>query len=631
MKMLLSFFGLLVIPFNFVGLQMMADTGLKPDEFLITGKLVDLSDSPSHDRDLNVKVTYGTEETGIEELVSGKLRNGKFELRGTLEVPKDVLLSVSNDDDLYGVTQFKLCPNTMTRVEVIVDTVYTTGYTSRFDNWPKKIGTDHTYVYLKEYDHSSTDSERKFTFTGDLSKSFDYHPELTSVWVEGTTYDLDGSELHTSYGPVLLDKGKFSIEGDINGPMGVYILLESRILSDQRDASLTAIFEPGVNYEIGTLEHSEGLVVLADREGFHSKLISDWESDPQHLKLLKQQTFVREQFETSLDSENGTNQEIESEIEEDEEPTEETPTSTFADTNPPADQCNHVDLSSVPDDTGTGLPFTTWQELSNKISERRIELILPFMKSDDLHLAWFAYLLSPLEWSRLSPLFSMMIHVDGISLYDASTYELDKQKLTVLEELATKFSPAFVTVHITPRIESARQRISMYEENQKVIPGQPAPPFTLWTKDADSVSLHSVLQENELVLVNFWPQWCRPCDASIPVLKELYSSYNDKGFEIITVQLNRNTDSSIESFEENEFPWIDVIDSDKFQGDLNGWRAPIATSYAAPSRGIIHDTAFRAEPNGFLIDSEGCIVQRDLSTEELKSTLASRWSEESTK
>lgn len=133
------------------------------------------------------------------------------------------------------------------------------------------------------------------------------------------------------------------------------------------------------------------------------------------------------------------------------------------------------------------------------------------------------------------------------------------------------------------------------------------------------------------MLVNFWSEWCRRCEASIPVLKELYSSYNDKGFEVITVQLNRNTDSSIESFEEHEFPWIDVIDSEKFQGDLNGWRAAITTSYALPDEEIVYDTTFRAEPIGFLIDSEGCIVQRDLTTEELESTLASRWSEGSTK
>ena len=626
MKKLLPFIGLLVLTVSLVGFQMMADTGLQQNEFLITGELVDLSDSRSQDRDLNVKVTHGTEETGIEELASGKLNDGKFELRGTLELTKEVILSVQNDDEAVGTTQFKLSPNTKTKVEVLVDTVYTTGYTSRFDNWPSKIGTDHIYVYLKEYDHSSTDSERKFSFTGDLSKSFDYHPDLTFVWVEGTTYDLDGSETYTTYGPVLLDKGKFSIEGDINEPMGVYIRMESRVLSDQRDASLTAIFEPGVNYEIGTLEDTDELVVLADREGIHSKIITDWESDPKHLELLEQQTQVLEGFETTMNSEDGTNPEIESDIEDDEESTEGTPTSTFADSNPPADECNHVDLSSVPVYTGTGFPSTTRQELRNKISERRIELLSPFLQSDDLHLAWFAYLHSPLEWNRLTPLFSM-IQPEGISLYDVFKYELDKQKLAVLEELATKFNPAFVTVHITPRIESAQQRISLYQDNKNVIPGQPAPSFTLWTKDADSVSLHSVLQENELVLVNFWSEWCRRCEASIPVLKDLYSSYHDKGFEVITVQLNRNTDRSIESFEENEFPWIDVIDSKKFQGDLKGWRAAITTSYALPGEDIVYDTTFRAEPNGFLIDSEGCIVQRDLTTEELESALASRWSE----
>lgn len=73
----------------------MIGTDLQPNEFVITGELVGLGYKQSQDQDFYVKITHGSEETGIEELVSGKLENGRFELRGTVEFPIEVSLRAS--------------------------------------------------------------------------------------------------------------------------------------------------------------------------------------------------------------------------------------------------------------------------------------------------------------------------------------------------------------------------------------------------------------------------------------------------------------------------------------------------------------------------------------------------------
>ena len=589
----------------------MADTDVKPKEFLITGELVNLRDNRAQVQDLDVKVTYDTylnEETGIEDLVSGKFSEGKFELRGTLEVPTDVTLSVLNEDDIIGVAKFVLCPKSKTKIEV-------------------RVGRDYPKVYLKGYVHCSTDPKRKFTFTGDLGKFGGHHTELTYVWIEGTTYELDGSRAYSTLGPVLLDNGKFSIESAIDEPTGVYVRIMDRNFSEPPLSSQTAIFEPGVNYEIGTIGNSEDIVILADREGVHSKLITDWQTDPVHLGLLEQQALAIEETGTTRNSKDGTNQELGSDKEDNEEPTDETVTATFADKYPPAVECKHVDLSSVRVDAGTDMPIPAWHEIENKIVDKRIKFLLPFMQNDeDLQLAWLAYILAPLNYSWMSPPFIWSFHLDGIALYGASMYELDLRELAILEELATKFSQKFVDDRITPKIEYILKRVSIYQNNNKVIAGQLAPPFTLSRVDGDSVSLHGVLKENELVLVNFWDKRCEPCIDSIPVLKEIYSAYHDEGFEIITVHLNRNKFSWTKSIDENETPGIDVFDSD--DGELKGWEAPIETSYTPQGMGTHYETVSGpTTPNGFLIDQEGCIVQRDLTTEELESALASRWSE----
>ncbi|MYD46401.1 MAG: AhpC/TSA family protein [Gammaproteobacteria bacterium] len=614
MKMHLSFFGLLVITLSFVGCQMTTGTGLKQNEFLITGELVDLRDTPSQVQDFDVKVTYSSEETGIEELVSGKLSNGQFELRGTLDIPKDVTLSVLKDGNPATLgLEFKLLPGSKTTVEVLVD-------------------REDTGVCLKGDFHASSDPKRQFTIKGDLSEIGDYHPELTYVCIDRTAYTLNGSISNSFYAPVLLDNGKFSISGDIEEPMGIYVSFTdlSRSGPFYLSRGLIAILEPGVNYEIGKLENTDELVVTADREGIHSKLITNWKSDPEYLKLLEQQSLAAAELQSTLNSEDGASPEVEPGVEDD----EETTTSTLADRNPPADECKHVDLSSVPDDPGEGLPKTAMDELRYRVQDRHIELLLPFMQNDDdLHLAWFAYLLSPLHWSKMGPVFAPW-HLDGFFVYDSFLFELDRQKLTVFEEFATKFPQKFVKDHITRSIESIRRRVSLYQNNKKVIPGQLAPPFTLIAKDGDSISLHSVLQENELVLVNFWNTWCEPCKASIPTLKEMYSAYHHEGFEIITIHLHRNSTRALRileenELEENEFPWIDVIDSTN--DGLQHWEAPIETSYKSFDMmgGIAYETAYYGtKPHGFLIDKEGCIVRRNLSTEELDTVLASRWSEE---
>ena len=50
------------------------------------------------------------------------------------------------------------------------------------------------------------------------------------------------------------------------------------------------------------------------------------------------------------------------------------------------------------------------------------------------------------------------------------------------------------------------------------------------------------LKTGNVVLVNFWATWCKPCVAEFPELLKLYEEYQDKGFEIIFISVDEPAD-----------------------------------------------------------------------------------------
>lgn len=113
-----------------------------------------------------------------------------------------------------------------------------------------------------------------------------------------------------------------------------------------------------------------------------------------------------------------------------------------------------------------------------------------------------------------------------------------------------------------------------------------APDFTASTSSGSEVSLTDF--RGQVVLVNLWASWCKPCQAEIPAMESAYRGLRDRGFTILAVNMtNQDSASQAESFIERlgaTFPI--VYDTTGNVEALYGLRA-LPTSFFIDEEGII--------------------------------------------
>lgn len=62
-----------------------------------------------------------------------------------------------------------------------------------------------------------------------------------------------------------------------------------------------------------------------------------------------------------------------------------------------------------------------------------------------------------------------------------------------------------------------------------------APDFTGISLDSTLITLYERLNNNKVVILDFWYNSCMPCRMSSPILASLYKKYKDKGVEVIGI------------------------------------------------------------------------------------------------
>ena len=87
--------------------------------------------------------------------------------------------------------------------------------------------------------------------------------------------------------------------------------------------------------------------------------------------------------------------------------------------------------------------------------------------------------------------------------------------------------------------------------------GQPAPELVVQELGGQTFDLAA--QRGKVVIVNFWATWCPPCREELPNVKSVYDKYHDKGFEVVAVSLDQDSDALARYVKEHGLPWPQII------------------------------------------------------------------------
>lgn len=123
--------------------------------------------------------------------------------------------------------------------------------------------------------------------------------------------------------------------------------------------------------------------------------------------------------------------------------------------------------------------------------------------------------------------------------------------------------------------------------------------FTVKDNDGKEVTLASLREGKKYVLIDFWASWCNPCRKEIPNLKNLYKLYSDKGFQIVSISIDKKKAEWEKALEEEQLPWPNFLDE----------------------TGVADLYKVRFVPTMYLIDAQGTLVGENLRGQALADKL----------
>lgn len=130
--------------------------------------------------------------------------------------------------------------------------------------------------------------------------------------------------------------------------------------------------------------------------------------------------------------------------------------------------------------------------------------------------------------------------------------------------------------------------------------GKAVPTFTLKDSNGKERSLKELCQGKKYILIDFWASWCNPCRKEIPNIKKQYEQYAAKGFEVVSISIDKKRADWEKALKEEKLPWPNFLDE-----------AGLADKYKV-----------RFVPTLYLINAQGRVVAENPRGQVLANKLA---------
>ena len=538
------------------------------------------------------------EEESVE-LASGSFVDGALTIIGEIREATEVKISVADNDDANLSTTALLVPY---------------GEPVSFALFDRETDYPGDSLALIGTSRRSQDESTKFTVSGDLSGG---PKDLTYGNVSVMSQSMeDGEMVMRTHGSVALMDGSFSIEADVDEPQIVNISVSSYDPDPSKNIfkRMMAVVEPQSSVNLEWVESSESVVARSDNDR-HVMILESWQQSDEYLTTVaaydvayaayieewnakrEAQASDSEEASESADSEEATDEtEDVAAVVEEEEPSEpegltEEQLAAYPDR---AEGCEHVvidqEIRTLSDImmSVSGEDAPEWRKLSDQMRMIQSNALQELAKNAE------------------DPLDSLLAMEAGAY---TSLSENRSEAIEIYGRLESVLDEDLVTRRVVPKRDQLVLQIETEENDMSLVQGQKAPEFALADLSGTEVSLDGILQEKELVLVDFWASWCGPCIATFPELKRMHAAYNDDGFEIVAISIDSTDEDWVTASEEHEIPWINL-------GEIEGWDGPTAAAYGV-----------QFIPKGYLLDSKGCIIKKDLHTDQLNELLVARYGE----
>lgn len=455
--------------------------------------------------------------------------------------------------------------------------------------------------------------DANFSITGDFTGAMATDFSEASIAIHTTGLSDEGEPTQVELAQTELEDGKFVLEGYVEEATRANISLN---LPDTRwPVTGIAIIEPGSEMTLEYLGPNHSLV--ATGEGLHAELVSSWEKDPEYLdasianslymesyyaRMEKQQAAAQAEAEAAAaeaaEASGDEPEAVEDQQEEVAEATDEP--EEVAEEHEPTEHAEVLDWASMECADYT----VDFVSVLDREFETNYDLVMESrMRNFDV-----------MSEKRNAVLNKIVIesvdHTKRLFAMELGAFSgMDQQAeaLSVWKQLAAVLDQDTVAARVQPTVDRLERTVTIKSRDDYLVPGVFAPTFSLPDFEGTDVALSSVLEDNEVVMIDFWASWCGPCIRQFPHLKQLYAEYAEKGFEIVGISLDSSHEDWAGAVEEHQPPWINL-------GEINedGW-GPISQDYGV-----------RFIPHTYVLDDESCIMKKDLQPHELEDFLEAR-------